>query len=73
MYVLKRKKYYIFTILFNILSIILTIIAYNSDILRWKDVRLETMLFHFFKESFLNSIDLIFIIPVAILSVIALI
>lgn len=72
-YVLKRKKYYTSTILFNILSIILTIIAYNSDILGWKDVRLETMLFHFFKESFLNSIDLIFIIPVAIISVIALI
>lgn len=73
MYVLKRKKYYISTILFNILNIILVIMAYHSNILGWKDVPLETMLFHFFKETFLNPIDLIFIIPMAILSVIALI
>lgn len=73
MYVLKRKKYYISTILFNILNIIFVIIAYHSNILGWKDVSLETMLFHFFKETFFNPIDLIFIIPVVTLSVIALI
>lgn len=73
MYVLKRKKYYISTILFNVLNIILVIIAYHSNILGWSDVSLETMLLHFFKETFLNPIDLIFIIPILILSIIALI
>lgn len=67
MYVLKRKKYYIYTATFNILSIVFIAIAYHFGFLGYKDVSLETLLLAFLNESFLNPIDLIFILLILVL------
>ena len=73
MYVLKRKPYYIATILFNLLSIILVILAYHFNLLGYKDVPLEYVLLIFLKETHFNPIDFTFIILIAILLLVALI
>lgn len=72
MYVLKRKKYYISTVVFNVLSVIFIAIAYHFGFLGYKDVPLKTLLLVFLNENFLNPIDLIFIILILVLLFLAL-
>lgn len=69
MYVLKRKRYYMTTILFNIFNIVAVMIMYHFNLLGYKDISFKTILLYYFS----TPIDFIFIIAIVIFLFIAII